>query len=60
MMQRNFSSAEVKRLFAKAKSKKKFTKGFKLAVNKVGQEEAEIIFINYFGQEMVNALKGNS
>ena len=58
MMQRNFSSAEVKRLFAKVESKKKFTKGFKTAVDKVGQEEAEIMFINYFGQEMVNALKG--
>ena len=58
MMQQNYSSAQVKKLFTKAESKKKFTKGFKVAVDKVGQEEAEIMFINYFGQEMVNALKG--
>tara|TARA_B110000503_G_scaffold106393_1_gene158872 strand:+ start:14644 stop:17460 length:2817 start_codon:yes stop_codon:yes gene_type:complete len=58
MMQQNYSSAQVKKLFTKDESKKKFTKGFKVAVDKVGQEEAEIIFINYFGQEMVNALKG--
>ena len=60
MMQKNYSSAQVKKLFTKAESKKKFTKGFKLTVDKVGQEEAEIMFINYFGQEMVNALKGNN
>jgi hypothetical protein len=58
MMRQNYSSAQVKKLFTKAESKKKFTKGFKVAVDKVGQEEAEIMFINYFGQEMVNALKG--
>lgn len=58
MMQQNYSSAQVKKLFANANSKKKFTKGFKAAVNKVGQEEAEIMFINYFGKELLNALKG--
>jgi len=58
MMQQNYSSAQVKKLFSKAISKEKFTKGFKIAVDKLGQEEAEIIFINQFGQEMVNALKG--
>jgi hypothetical protein len=58
MMQQNYSSAQVKKLFTKAISKEKFTKGFKIAVDKLGQEEAEIIFINQFGQEMVNALKG--
>ena len=60
MMQQNYSSAQVKRLFSKVESKEKFTKGFKVTVDKVGQEEAEIMFINYFGQEMVNALKGNN
>lgn len=58
MMQQNYSAAQVKGLFSKAESKEKFAKGFKVAVDKLGQEEAEIIFINQFGQEMVNALKG--
>ena len=40
--------------------KNKFASGFKTTVDMVGQEEAEILFTNYFGELLVDALKGNN